>query len=219
LEGKSKGYAFIEYEHKSEFSNAYKRGDRERIDDKIVYTDFERGRTEKGFKPRRFGGHYPYETRPLPTWLQKDLKNFKENHPDVIDQIKNKYSSTHYGSNKHDNENGKDNKDLNFEIYENNGISKSKSKEREHREKERGKEKKHRSRSRSRSRDKRKKRNLSLTPKKERHHNEKEIDNQEQLEENLITNPNNIQNRDNIDGAEIQDYIKGYNQEFGGKLL
>ena len=55
-EGKSRGYAFIEYENEEDYKNAYKHADGRRIDGKRVLVDFERGRTTKGWKPRRLGG-------------------------------------------------------------------------------------------------------------------------------------------------------------------
>lgn len=174
LSGKSRGYAFIEYEHKSDFSNAYKRGDRERIDEKLVYTDFERGRTEKGFKPRRLGGHFPQETRPLPSWLQKDLKNFKDNHAELIEDIKKRYAPVKEIKNENEFELDNKKKDFNANvnnlINNNNDKSRSRSKDRNNKDKDKERARKHRSksRSRSRSRDKRKnRRNLSPTPKKE----------------------------------------------------
>ena len=89
---KSRGYAFIEFEHKEDFNMAYRKSDREHIDERVVYSDYERGRTDKTFRPRRLGGHYPKETRPFPNWLQKEINNFKENQPDQVEQIKQKVS-------------------------------------------------------------------------------------------------------------------------------
>lgn len=54
--GKPRGYAFIEYENESDMHAAYKRADGKKIDGKRVLVDIERGRTIKGWKPRRFGG-------------------------------------------------------------------------------------------------------------------------------------------------------------------
>jgi U1 small nuclear ribonucleoprotein 70kDa len=55
-DGKSCGYGFIEYENEEDYKNAYKHADGKRIDGKRVLVDFERGRTTKGWKPRRLGG-------------------------------------------------------------------------------------------------------------------------------------------------------------------
>lgn len=54
--GKPRGYAFIEYEQESDMHAAYKRADGKKIDGKRVLVDIERGRTIKGWKPRRLGG-------------------------------------------------------------------------------------------------------------------------------------------------------------------
>lgn len=54
--GKPKGYAFIEYEHERDMHTAYKRADGKKIDGKRVLVDVERGRTVKGWLPRRLGG-------------------------------------------------------------------------------------------------------------------------------------------------------------------
>ena len=51
----SRGYGFIEFEHKSDFLSAYKYGDGKRIDGKRVIVDFERGRTMLKWRPRRLG--------------------------------------------------------------------------------------------------------------------------------------------------------------------
>ncbi|KAF7635005.1 RRM domain-containing protein [Meloidogyne graminicola] len=54
--GKPRGYAFIEYEHKSDMSAAYKKADGTKIDGRRVVVDYERGRTKKSWLPRRLGG-------------------------------------------------------------------------------------------------------------------------------------------------------------------
>jgi U1 small nuclear ribonucleoprotein len=43
--GKPRGYAFIEFEHKKDFKDAYKVADGRKIDGRRVVVDFERGRT------------------------------------------------------------------------------------------------------------------------------------------------------------------------------
>uniref|UniRef100_A0A1B0FF02 U1 small nuclear ribonucleoprotein 70 kDa n=2 Tax=Glossina TaxID=44049 RepID=A0A1B0FF02_GLOMM len=53
---KSKGYAFIEYEHEHDMHAAYKHADGKKIDGKRVLVDVERARTVKGWLPRRLGG-------------------------------------------------------------------------------------------------------------------------------------------------------------------
>lgn len=53
---KPRGYAFIEYKKEKDMHDAYKRADGKRIDGKRVLVDVERGRTNKGWLPRRLGG-------------------------------------------------------------------------------------------------------------------------------------------------------------------
>ena len=43
--GKSRGYAFIEYEHKKDMKEAYKQADGRKIEGRRVVVDVERGRT------------------------------------------------------------------------------------------------------------------------------------------------------------------------------
>ncbi|KAJ5561127.1 Nucleotide-binding alpha-beta plait [Penicillium sp. DV-2018c] len=50
------GYAFVVYEREKDMKAAYKETDGIRIKDRRVLVDVERGRTTKGWKPRRFGG-------------------------------------------------------------------------------------------------------------------------------------------------------------------
>merc|ERR1711970_320628 len=54
--GKPRGYAFIEYEHEKDMHSAYKHADGKKIDGRRVLVDVERGRTVKGWLPRRLGG-------------------------------------------------------------------------------------------------------------------------------------------------------------------
>ncbi|KAK2741290.1 hypothetical protein FQN55_008387 [Onygenales sp. PD_40] len=51
-----RGYAFIVYEREKDMKAAYKETDGIRIKDRRILVDVERGRTVKGWKPRRFGG-------------------------------------------------------------------------------------------------------------------------------------------------------------------
>jgi len=53
---KPRGYAFIEYEHEKDMHSAYKHADGKKIDGRRVLVDVERGRTVKGWLPRRLGG-------------------------------------------------------------------------------------------------------------------------------------------------------------------
>jgi len=55
-DGKPRGYAFIEFEKERHMRTAYKQADGKKIDDRRVLVDVERGRTVKGWRPRRLGG-------------------------------------------------------------------------------------------------------------------------------------------------------------------
>ncbi|KXN67528.1 RNA-binding domain-containing protein [Conidiobolus coronatus NRRL 28638] len=52
----SRGYAFIEYEREKDMKAAYREADGVRLKGRRVVVDVERGRTQKGWKPRRLGG-------------------------------------------------------------------------------------------------------------------------------------------------------------------
>nr|CAH7729677.1 unnamed protein product [Callosobruchus chinensis] len=56
VNGKPRGYAFIEYEHERDMHSAYKHADGKKIDGRRVLVDVERARTVKGWLPRRLGG-------------------------------------------------------------------------------------------------------------------------------------------------------------------
>ncbi|XP_046664125.1 U1 small nuclear ribonucleoprotein 70 kDa-like [Homalodisca vitripennis] len=56
VNGKPRGYAFVEYEHERDMHSAYKHADGKKIDGRRVLVDVERGRTVKGWMPRRLGG-------------------------------------------------------------------------------------------------------------------------------------------------------------------
>jgi len=56
LDGKPRGYAFIEFEKGRHMKMAYKQADGKKIDGKRVLVDFERGRTVFGWRPRRLAG-------------------------------------------------------------------------------------------------------------------------------------------------------------------
>ena len=60
---KPRGYAFIEYEHKSDMKEAYKSADGVKIEGRRCVVDVERGRTVPGWRPRRLGGGKGGESR------------------------------------------------------------------------------------------------------------------------------------------------------------
>ncbi|KAJ2793812.1 hypothetical protein H4R20_006425, partial [Coemansia guatemalensis] len=56
MEGHFRGYAFVEFVHESDMREAYRSADGMRILGRRIVVDVERGRTVKGWVPRRFGG-------------------------------------------------------------------------------------------------------------------------------------------------------------------
>jgi len=54
--GKSRGYAFVEFESSKDLKEAYKDADGRKINGRRILVDVERGRTVKDWKPRRLGG-------------------------------------------------------------------------------------------------------------------------------------------------------------------
>lgn len=54
--GKSRGYGFVEYKHRSDADEAYRSGNGRWVDNRRVITDREKGRTDKEWLPRRLGG-------------------------------------------------------------------------------------------------------------------------------------------------------------------
>ncbi|KAG8908329.1 hypothetical protein FRB99_007255 [Tulasnella sp. 403] len=63
--GRSRGYAFIVYEREKDMKNAYKEADGLNILGKRVLVDVERGRTVRGWKPRRLGGGLGGRPKPV----------------------------------------------------------------------------------------------------------------------------------------------------------
>merc|ERR1712226_1292830 len=72
LNGKPRGYAFIEYEHERDMRSAYKHADGKKIDGRRVLVDVERARTVEGWLPRRLGGGLGNTRRSLlPKWKRE----------------------------------------------------------------------------------------------------------------------------------------------------
>ncbi len=55
-EGKSRGYAFIEFEQEEDMKRAYRGADAMRIEGRPIVVDVERGHTVRNWLPRRLGG-------------------------------------------------------------------------------------------------------------------------------------------------------------------
>jgi len=56
LNGKSRGYAFIEFKESRDFKDAFQRADGKRLKSRRILVDVERGRTVPSWKPRKLGG-------------------------------------------------------------------------------------------------------------------------------------------------------------------
>jgi U1 small nuclear ribonucleoprotein len=54
--GRSRGYAFVEYEHEEDMKRAYRGADGMRIEGRAIVVDVERGHTVPNWLPRKFGG-------------------------------------------------------------------------------------------------------------------------------------------------------------------
>ncbi|KAJ3367318.1 hypothetical protein GGF31_007568 [Allomyces arbusculus] len=54
--GNSRGYAFVEFDREKDMKAAYRDADGIKLDGRRILVDVERGRTVKGWKPRRLGG-------------------------------------------------------------------------------------------------------------------------------------------------------------------
>jgi U1 small nuclear ribonucleoprotein len=55
-DGKSRGYAFVEFADEESMKKAYRYANNMTLDGRRILVDVERGRTVKGWKPRRLGG-------------------------------------------------------------------------------------------------------------------------------------------------------------------
>ena len=55
IEGKSRGYGFVEFDSKEDFAVAYKSANYRKIDGSKIIVDYERGRTMLSWRPRHFG--------------------------------------------------------------------------------------------------------------------------------------------------------------------
>lgn len=125
-EGKSKGYGFIEYENEEDYKNAYKYANGKKIDGRKISVDNERGRTMKGWKPRRLGGGKgatralkPSGQNLLPKTDSQYIFNESKGHKPLKSRSRSR-SNRNDGRNKNFNHNKKfDNKKFNSRHFEN----------------------------------------------------------------------------------------------------
>lgn len=82
LNKKSRGYAFIEFERERDMKAAYRGADGMRIDNRRILVDVERGRTHKGWLPRRLGGGLG-STRASPVSTTKHVKQPQKEHSEA----------------------------------------------------------------------------------------------------------------------------------------
>ncbi|KAI4499674.1 hypothetical protein M0802_005244 [Mischocyttarus mexicanus] len=140
INGKPRGYAFIEYEHERDMHSAYKHADGKKIDGRRVLVDVERARTVKGWLPRRLGG---------------GLGGTRRGGPDV--NIKH--------SGREDNERERERYRLERERETSGrGMDRDRDRDRLDRERRRSRDRKRRSRSRSRDRKRRRSRDRLPDP-------------------------------------------------------
>ncbi|CAF0919477.1 unnamed protein product [Didymodactylos carnosus] len=83
---KPRGYAFIEYEKENDMHTAYKRADGRKIDGRRVVVDVERGRTVKGWRPRRLGGGLGSTRRGGPSDRSNPNRSSTPQHRNVRDR-------------------------------------------------------------------------------------------------------------------------------------
>jgi len=81
-EGKSRGYAFIEYKSKDDAKEAYKKAYNLVLLNRRIIVDYERGRVSKSFIPVKLGGKMPRKRR-LPTKIENKLNEMYEKHEDL----------------------------------------------------------------------------------------------------------------------------------------
>ncbi|KAM3922450.1 U1 small nuclear ribonucleoprotein 70 kDa isoform 2-T2 [Leptodactylus fuscus] len=137
--GKPRGYAFIEYEHERDMHSAYKHADGKKIDGRRVLVDVERGRTVKGWRPRRLGG---------------GLGGTRRGGADVNIRHSGRDDTSRYDERDRDRERERDRRDRSRDRDKDRERRRSRSRERRRRTRSREKEERKRSRERSRDKDK-----------------------------------------------------------------
>ena len=84
-------YAFIEFAHSSDLKAVLKdkKNHHIKINGKSVYCDYERGRTDKHFVPRKYGGDLG-KNRDMPIWLEEQIDYVKKKYPELTKVKKRK---------------------------------------------------------------------------------------------------------------------------------
>ncbi|XP_025052090.1 U1 small nuclear ribonucleoprotein 70 kDa isoform X2 [Alligator sinensis] len=152
--GKPRGYAFIEYEHERDMHSAYKHADGKKIDGRRVLVDVERGRTVKGWRPRRLGG---------------GLGGTRRGGADVNIRHSGRDDTSRYDERDRDRERERDRRERSRERDKERERRRSRSRERRRRTRSREKDERKRSRERSKDKDReRKRRSRSRDRKRDR---------------------------------------------------
>ncbi|KAG6921701.1 small nuclear ribonucleoprotein U1 subunit 70 [Chelydra serpentina] len=164
--GKPRGYAFIEYEHERDMHSAYKHADGKKIDGRRVLVDVERGRTVKGWRPRRLGG---------------GLGGTRRGGADVNIRHSGRDDTSRYDE--RDRERERDRRDRSRERDKERERRRSRSRERRRRTRSREKEERKRSRERSKDKDKERERKRHSRSRERKRDRERERDKKEELPE------------------------------------
>nr|XP_028607865.1 U1 small nuclear ribonucleoprotein 70 kDa isoform X2 [Podarcis muralis] len=186
--GKPRGYAFIEYEHERDMHSAYKHADGKKIDGRRVLVDVERGRTVKGWRPRRLGG---------------GLGGTRRGGADVNIRHSGRDDTSRYDERDRDRERERDRRDRSRDRDKERERRRSRSRERRRRTRSREKDERKRSRERSKDKDReRKRRSRSRDRKRDR---DRDRDKKEELPEVAEAPPDEATLGEmGVDGLEVK---------------
>ena len=84
FQGKSRGYAFIEFAHSSPMKYIYKGKSKRKLGKKYYCVDHERGRRKENWLPRKFGGGKGENERDFPEEVYNDIKRIKKQFPNLV---------------------------------------------------------------------------------------------------------------------------------------
>ena len=84
FQGKSRGYAFVEFAHSSPMKHIYKGKSKAKLGKKYYCVDHERGRRKENWLPRKFGGGKGENERDFPEGVYNDIKKIKKQFPNLI---------------------------------------------------------------------------------------------------------------------------------------
>nr|KAF6411824.1 small nuclear ribonucleoprotein U1 subunit 70 [Rousettus aegyptiacus] len=156
--GKPRGYAFIEYEHERDMHSAYKHADGKKIDGRRVLVDVERGRTVKGWRPRRLGG---------------GLGGTRRGGADVNIRHSGRDDTSRYDERDRDRDRERERRERSRERDKERERRRSRSRDRRRRSRSRDKDERRRSRERSKDKDRDRKRRSSRSRERARRERER----------------------------------------------